>query len=240
MTGVDAFALVQWVPEMLVLRTATPAPAAGGDAAKPEGEAATAAATTEEKTERRYVRGLKYPRGETRPMLVYFHWPHDDGARGKEIVRYCSGPLEDGEFGRISWLFHCVEVNTRDSTARLVEEAGIKSTPTIAVCRADGEIVWKTEDRGMSGGSLASALAAVLKKDFPDDWAATEREQERQKEALKEADGLLRKGSLDDGIGVLRGIVESNVRIGKSWESAVKALQVAEAKQKREQEQAKK
>ena len=32
------------------------------------------------------IRGLELPRDGEKPVLVYFHWPHEDGEKGKRVV----------------------------------------------------------------------------------------------------------------------------------------------------------
>lgn len=235
--AVDPLMQVQWVAELLRVRTATDgaAPVTGTpeapEAGKPEaGKAA-------EKTETRpRLRGLDLPRNGEKPVLVYFHWPHEDGDRGKRIVKFCSGPMDDEAFVRMTPLFHCVEVNTRDSESRLVEEAKVASTPALLVCAPDGTIVWRSDDGRLSGKALAASLRKVLQEEFPGRWTEIEKEMKFQKETLAEARALSAQRRHEDAAFALRQVVGSDVRFTEEWAEARKVLADVERRVEREAE----
>jgi len=196
------------------------------DAGEAGKDGAGKAGTREDKAEatRTLLRGLDLPRFLDKPVLVYFHWPHEDGKRGKDIVKFCTGPLDDEAFARLSALFHCVEVNTRDSDQRLVEEAKVRATPTLMVLREDRTVAWRTEDSRVNGKRLAGSLLQVLKEEFPDRWKAVEAELEAQKKHLREADASLQKKDLEAASFSLRMVVDSDCRFTDEWEKARKVL----------------
>ena len=204
-------------------------PADGGkDAGKPAEKPAEPA---------QVIRGLELPRGGEKPILVYFHWPHEDGDRGKRVVKFCGGPLDDEAFVRVTPLFHCIEVNTRDSEEKLVDEAKVRVTPTLALCRPDGSVVWRTEDTGISGKALAETLKKTLRTRFPDEWKKVEEEVAAQKKAMAEAKALLAANKTEEATGLLNTVVDSDVRFTDEWALAVKVLREeqkkAEEKEKR-------
>ncbi len=176
------------------------------------------------------LRGLELPRGNEKPVLVYFHWPHEDGARGKQVVKFCNGPLDDEVFVRVTSLFHCVEVNTRDSDVKLVEEAKVRTTPSIFVCRPDGAILWRTEDTALSGRALAETLKKVLREKFPKVWESVEKEVAEQKKNLSEARRLFAAGKDEDAMTFVNLVVGSEVRFTDAWAEGVKTLREQEKK----------
>jgi hypothetical protein len=174
------------------------------------------------------LRGLDLPRALEKPVLVYFHWPHEDGARGKQVLKFCNGPLDDEAFVRVTPLFHCVEVNVRDSEQRLVEESRVKGTPALAVCRPDGTILWRAEEPPTAGKALAATLQRVLRERLPELWAGVEKEIAEQRKNLAEARRLLAANKEEEGLGFLNLVVGSDVRFTDAWAEAVKTLRETE------------
>ncbi len=223
---------VAWVPELLRVRTATdrdagpaaPSPDPGVPAAPPSKDGAKA------KAPRPLLRGLEIPRENEKPILVYFHWPHEDGARGKQVVKFCSGPMDDEAFVRVSPLYLCVEINTKDSEPRLVEEAKVTGTPAVLVCDPEGGIVWRTDDTGLSGKALAAALRRVLQEEFPARWAEVEKEMKFQRETISGARRLLAARKTEEAVRDLGLIIDSEVRFTEEWTEARRLLKEAEKK----------
>ena len=237
-TAFDPLLSVKWFPELLRIRTATgeAEPGAAPEAkpgAAPEAKPEEKPAASGEKKPAEVLptlRGLELPRGNEKPVLVYFHWPHEDGARGKQVVKFCNGPLDDEAFVRVTSLFHCVEVNTRDSDVKLVEEAKVRTTPSILLCRADGAILWRTEDTALSGKGLAETVKRVLREKFPDQWAAVEKEVAEQKKNLSEARRLFAAGKDEEAMTFVNLVVGSEVRFTDAWAEGVKTLREEEKK----------
>jgi hypothetical protein len=238
--AVDPLFAVLWNPELLRVRTATveseepaaPAPEKDGkanDGKAPEKDAPKAA-EAEKEPELGTVRGLELPRGLEKPVLVYFHWPHEDGERGRRVVKFCKGPLDDEVFVRVTRLFHCVEVNTRDSEARLVEEAGVRSTPSLVVCRPDGKVVWRSEEPGSNGRALAETMKKVLRERFPAAWEGVQKTAEAQKTALAAARRLVEAKKPEEAMAAAGAIVDSDVRFTEEWAAAVKLYRDLEKK----------
>jgi hypothetical protein len=130
----------------------------------------------------------------------------------------------------VTSLFHCIEVNTRDSDAKLVEEAKVASTPSLLLCRADGTILWRTSDTALSGRGLADTLKKVLRERFPATWEAVEKEVAEQKKNLSEARRLFAAGKDEDAMGFVHLVVGSDVRFTDSWAEGVKTLREQEKK----------
>jgi hypothetical protein len=236
---------VRWYPSLLRVRTATngpdeeeEAPEPGTDAGDPaapaggEGKDGDAAAdgSAEKRADLGSIRGLDLPRGLDKPLLVYFHWPHEDGERGRRVVKYCSGPLDDEAFVRVTPLFHCVEVNVRDSEERLVAESGLRGTPSMAVCRPDGTILWKTEEAAGNGRALAETLKKVLRTRFAPGWERIEKEAKEQKVHLADARRHLAARKTEEALASLNLVVNSDVRFTDEWAQAVKLLREEEKK----------
>lgn len=240
----DPLLQVRWYPSILRVRTATVAdePASEGEAptepapeAKPAPESKSGEKPAADKPEKAeepalVIRGLSLPRDGDKPLLVYFHWPHEDGDKGKRVVKFCGGPLDDEAFVRVTPLFRCIEVNTRDSEERLVDEAKVRVTPTLALCRPDGSVVWRTEDTGISGKALAETLKKQLRTRFPEDWKKVEAEVAAQKKSIDEAKALLASGKTEDAMVSLNAVVDSDVRFTDEWAQAVKVLREEQKK----------
>jgi len=224
---VDPLFVIRWYPVLLRVRTAT---GAEEKPPAPEAKPDPAAAAAEEKAEDLgTLRGLELPRAtEEKPIFVYFHWPHEDGDRGRRIVKFCSGPLDDPLFIRVTPLFTCVEVNTKDSEQRLVEEAKVRNTPAVLVCRPDGTIVWRSDESALGGRALAEALKGVLRSRFPAYWEGIEKQAAEQKKAFAEARRLLAAKRTEEAMGTLYPIVASDVRFTDEWAQAVKIVREEE------------
>ncbi len=184
----------------------------------------------EKKEERPLLRGLVLPRDNEKPILVYFHWPHEDGDRGKRIVKFCSGPLDDEAFVKVAPLFHCIEVNTRDSEEKLVAEAKVAATPALLVCAPDGTIVWRSEDPKLSGKVLAAALRRVVEAEFPERWERIAKEMKSQAESLKEGKAHAAQKKWEEAAFSFRWIVGSDVRFTEEWAEARRLLVEADRK----------
>jgi hypothetical protein len=237
--AVDPLLVVSWIPEFLRVRTATgqeepgdaaPAADAGGAKDAKDGKDGKDAKDAKKEEDLGTIRGLELPRGASKPLLVYFHWPHDDGDRGRRIVKFCNGPLDDEAFVRVTPLFHCIEVNTRDSEAKLVEEARVRSTPTMAVCRLDGTVVWRTDGTGFTGAALAETLKRVLREKFAGAWEGVEKAIEGQKAALAESARLAAAGKDREAMEALIPVVDSDVRFTGTWADGVKQFRELEKK----------
>lgn len=220
---------IDWTPEILRVRTATAAPAATDAPAAKGQEPAPAAGAAKAETVLR-VRGLELPRGLERPVLLYFHWPHEDGAKGKEVRKFCTGPIDDDVFCRAARLFYCVEVNAKESDARILEELKVQAPPALMVCRPDLSVVWRCEDRSVGGSRLAAAVTEMLRKEFPAFWKRVQEDEAGQAKEVVEAESLLKKGKVEDATRILEGILGSDVRIGKSWDDAFDLLKKARTK----------
>lgn len=238
---------VRWSPELLRIRTATQedgsgeapakdapgkdAPAADGAKDAPATEAPGKDADPQAKEpDLGQIRGLAPQRGDPKPVFVFFHWPHEDGDKGRRVLKFCKGPMDDEAFVRMSSLFHCVEVNTRDSDASLVGEVGVRMPPALLVCRPDGKVVWRSEEPGTSGRALAETMKRVLKERFPSLWEGVQKAAEAQKTALAEARRLAEAKKPEEAMAAAGTIVDSEVRYTDEWSQAVKFYRELEKK----------
>jgi hypothetical protein len=238
---VDPYMVIAWSPELLQVRTVTGEAAPKADEAPAKDAPATEKpADAKEKEPLLRLRGLSSGRGgDDRPVLVYLHWPHEDGARGKETLKACTGPMDDAALIRASFLFRCVEINTRDSEARLLEEAKAPAAPGLLVCRPDGTVVWRGDARAMAGKALAAALVEVVRREFPAKGKEIDAELKAQPEKLKEAQVLAARGTFEEARDLVQRVVDSPVRIGAAWEAARALLKKLEAAQAKAEEAAK-
>lgn len=237
---------MNWNPQLLHVRTAT-AEVAPEEAAKPETKPeAKADPKTDAKPEGKaeealpVLRGIEIPEGNDKPILVYFHWPHEDGTRGRQVLKFCGGPLDDEAFVRVTSLFRCIEVNTRDSEAKLVDEAKVRTTPSLLLCRPDGAILWRTEDTSLTGKALAETLKRLLREKMAERWDAIEKEIASQRKDIVEARRLLAAGKTEDAMPLVNRVVGSDVRFTDAWAEGVRTLREEEKKAAEAEKKAKK
>jgi hypothetical protein len=216
---------VKWTHTFLRVRTATgeaaPAPDPA-DAAKPESPAkpdagAKAGPKAPAGKPAPRLRGLDLPAGLRKPILVYFHWPHGDGERGKQILKFCTGTMDEPEFVKVTPLYHCVQINTLESEARLLEEVDVRGTPTILLCGSEGTVLWRSNDPRLEAKALAAAMRKTLEESFPEAWKAVQAEIGRQKETLARAKAHVKEKEFDRAEAILRAMGNSDVRFSPEW-----------------------
>lgn len=157
-------------------------------------------------------------RGDTRPVLVYFHWPHDHKVHGKLSTTVCSRTLDDEMAARWSKLFRCVQVDMGTSLEKYTQMIGDKGSPHFVALDDDLEVVGEIEVT-KSGSKLRKALESTLKK-FPAAVKALKRAERDHKKAIAEAKKLEKQKQYEEAVRVIDKVRFGDVRVTKSWEKA--------------------
>ncbi len=168
---------------------------------------------------------------DPKPVLLYFHFDHEDAKLGKTSLKQC-GQLNDETVARWSQLYHCVEVDTALSSRKAVERFGAGTKPSFAILNSDLEVVAKSSAVGSK--QLVTFLKTTVEKKFPEYWTEVTRRLEEQKKAVSEARTLAKKRDLDGAIMRLQEVRWSELRIGPWWDDAVKEFNRIERKMEKE------
>jgi hypothetical protein len=188
-------------------------------------------------TEEEHFRSLfKCRSGDTRPILVYFHFAHDGAEvteEGKESAKQCP-VLKEEPVERWAVLFRLFEVDADPSDRKVAEKFGLGKGASFALLDAALNVVARSED-------LPNARAATewfrktLPAKFPDTWKSIEAEIAEQERLAAEARKLVKKDKLAEAIALLDPVRRSDVRIADSWEPTYRELRMLEEKLAREQ-----
>ena len=173
-------------------------------------------------------------RGDKRPVLVYFHWPHDHKVHGKLSTTVCSRTLDDEMAARWSKLFRCVQVDMGNSLEKYTKLIGDTGSPHFVALNDDLEVVGEIEVT-KSGSKLRKALESTLKK-FPAATKALKKAERDHKAAIAEAKKLEKKKKYEEAVEVIDKVRFGDVRVTKSWEKAYSYGQLLAQKAERAME----
>ena len=173
-------------------------------------------------------------RGDTRPVLVYFHWPHEHKVHGKLSTTVCSRTLDDEMAARWSKLFRCVQVDMGESLEKYTKMIGDKGEPHFVALNDELEVVAEVEV-SKSGSKLRKALEAAHKQ-FPEAVKALKKAERDHKKAIADAKKLEKKKEYEEAVKIIDKVRFGNVRVTKSWEKAYSYGQVLAQKAEQELE----
>lgn len=197
-----------------------------------EGEAPRGPITAEEHLKK----ALGYPaakaRGDKRPVLVYFHYPHDHAKHGKLSTSVCSRTLDDEHAARWSKLFRCVQIDMGASELKYVNMLGHKGAPLFVALDDDLKVKAEVEVT-KSASKLKKALEGAFKK-FPAATKKLKKDIANHKKWMAEAKRLEKKDEYEDAVDVINQIRFGNIRVSPYYEKAVTYGQMLEAKAERE------
>ncbi len=173
-----------------------------------------------EERQEHLLRSLKVAGGDTRPLLLFFHWDHEHEELGKPQTKQCR-VMDDEKVARWAGLFHCAEIDVEDSDAKLLKDLGLGEKPSFAIVTNELKLVTTATELNTSRkvvGFMKDALAAEPLQAY---WKTVEEELQHQQDSLKKARKLLKKKELLDAHDLFESVRFSEVRIGKFWEDAV-------------------
>ena len=75
--------------------------------------------------------------GDARPVLLYFHWPHQDPKHGKRTTDTCTRVLAEEQTARWALFFRPLRIEMEQSDLALAEELGALDGPGFAVLAPD-------------------------------------------------------------------------------------------------------
>lgn len=206
----------------LKLPALDPGPATGGD-----GKA--------EDADTRVRRILKVSEWDLKPVLLYFHYPHEDEdkptADGRASKKQC-GQLIEEEFSRWGILFRCYEVDMSASDRAFAEKVGAGTGTSFALVNGKGE-PFARSGTFANVKALRDWLQKSLKDGTPLYWDALQKQVAEQKTLLEEARALAKKQDWKAAKTRYDEIRGSTLRIGEHWDAALDEAAKVEAKAKR-------
>ncbi len=157
-------------------------------------------------------------RRDLRPVLVYFHWPHEDPEHGRLSDALCGRLLNDEEVARWGKLFRCVQVDMGQSDARLAALAGAGAEPAFVVLDATGTRVTRIA-APKSSVKLRKALEDAVGR-VPGMRKDLDRRLREQEEQLEEARRLEKADRLKEALELVDAVRFSDLRVGKHYDRA--------------------
>jgi len=198
-----------------------PAPAAvTGDDGK---SAAADEKSSAEASDLRLRRMLGVSEMDPRPVLLYFHYPHEEDDRltseGRISKKQC-GSVDEEQAARWFLLYRCYEVDMGRSDRKVAERLGAGPGTSFAV------VNWKLEAVAKSGPmskpeAVTKFLEDGLRVGFPDYWKDVEKRVAEQKTLLAEARKFADKRDWKAAKERYDQIRASDFRIYDDWDAAV-------------------
>ena len=203
------FTFFQWADVCISpVKIVTPAP----------GEEAPPVVSAEEHIKRSLGFGKARALGDDRPLLVHFHWPHDDAIHGKLQLTLCGKALDDETLARWGLLFRCVQVDVATSDKKLTSKIGMGEKPGFAIL--DHELAVITRIKATkSPTKIRKALEKALRK-FPAYRKKIKAELKQHKAWLVDAKQLEKAGELQNALDLVNEIRCGDLRIGKDFDKA--------------------
>ncbi|MDJ0974373.1 MAG: hypothetical protein QNJ98_07945 [Planctomycetota bacterium] len=170
-------------------------------------------------------------RGDKRPTLVYFHWPHDHPKHGKLTTTLCTRILDDEMAARWGKLFRCVQIDMSRTESDLAERIGCKGKPGFAALDRDLKV-----RAAFVGPKSSSKLTKAIEKafgKFKDQKKELKRELGEQAKLIKEARALEKAKRYDEAVTTIDKVRFGDVRVGPHWEKSVKYGQLLAQKAER-------
>ncbi len=158
-------------------------------------------------------------RGDQRPTLVYFHWPHEDPVDGKRFATLCQKVLDDEQVARWGRLFRCVQVDMSSSDPRMLAILGAGDKPVFAVYGAETTKPLLSIPAQPGPAKMAKALEDAIgripaaKQRLDETLAAHER-------SMAEAKALLKQDKLAEALAAYDRVRLSDVRVTPLFDKA--------------------
>jgi len=171
-------------------------------------------------------------RNDKRPVLVYFHYPHDDPQFGKLSTSVCSRTLDDEQAARWSLMFRCVQVDMGATLAEYANRIGHKGEPVFVAL--DDDLAVRAEiPVTKSGAKLKKALESAFQA-FPVAVRQLEKDIAEHKRLLAKAKALEKKDEYEDAVKAVDQIRFGKVRVSPYFEKSVTYGQLLAEKAERE------
>lgn len=171
-------------------------------------------------------------RGDARPTLAYFHWPHEHPVHGRTTEDVCKKVLDDEHAARWGLLYRCVQVDMGASDERLIELLGRVDKPGLFVLDAQAQVVSRIPAVN-TPAKLQKALKDAYAR-FPELQHRLDKELADQDKLLAQAKKLAKDDDLDGALALLSKIRTSKVRVGAAYDEALRAGYDLEQRRERE------
>ena len=183
-----------------------------------EGEEAPGVITDEQHIKK----ALGYDRAalakDKRPVLIYFHWPHEHKQHGKLTETICTKVLNDEHAARWSKLFRCVQIDMGQTETKFSEMIGDVGKPAFVTLDDELEVVSRIEAT-KSGSKLRKAMEAAFNK-FPAARKELKKRLAQQKKDLAKAKKLEKAKEYEEAMELVDAIRFGELRVGKDWDKA--------------------
>ncbi|MDA1194680.1 MAG: hypothetical protein O2894_05805 [Planctomycetota bacterium] len=183
-----------------------------------EGEQAPEPITAEQHIKQALQFDRAAARGDDRPVLVYFHWAHDDKVHGKLSTTVCERTLDDEMAARWSKLFRCVQVDMTETLPEYAERIGSKGEPLFVTLDSDLKVVAEIPVT-KSGSKLRKAIEDAA-KDFPAVVKRLKTVSAEHRELMAEAKKLEKEKDYEEAVKVIDKVRFGDVRVTSEWEKA--------------------
>jgi hypothetical protein len=183
-----------------------------------EGEAAAKPLTDQDHLKKVLQYDVAKARGDKRPVLVYFHWPHDHKVHGKLSTTVCSRTLDDEMAARWSQLFRCVQVDMGNTVEKYANLIGNTGQPLFVALDDDLKVV-DSIPVTKSGSKLRKSLEGTFKK-FPKAVKQLKKTSAEHRKLIAEAKKLEKQKRLEDAVAAINKVRFSKVRVTKEWTKA--------------------
>ena len=190
----------------------------GGPTTGQAGESDSGIITPEQHLKKALQFDTAAKKGDKRPLLVYFHYPHDDRVHGKLSTTVCSRTLNDETAARWSKLFRCIQIDMGASEVKYAEMIGSTGKPAFVALDRDLKVK-ASIDPVKSASKLRKAIEKAFNK-FPDAKKALKALLKQHARWMDEAKRLEKKKEYDDALELVDQIRFGEVRVGPDWAKA--------------------
>jgi hypothetical protein len=157
-------------------------------------------------------------RGDTRPTLVYFHWPHDDTPNGKLSTTICTRVLDDEQAARWAKLFRCVQVDMGETKAEYAKLVGAGDGPSFVALDADLKV--RASIDGMKSGSKLRKAIEKAFNAFPAYRKEIRKKMASHRKMLADAKKLEKADKYEEALKIVDSIRFGDIRIHGEFEKA--------------------
>jgi hypothetical protein len=158
-------------------------------------------------------------RGDTRPLLVYFHAPHDKTPNGKLSDTLCDKVLGDETAARWGRLFRGVQLDLATSDRKFLDLLEAGTSPSFSVFDADAKLVAKLGAPN-TAAKLQKALEGVVATKLPEVARRVRLALEAQDVAMDAAKALMKQDRWKDALVQLDTVRFADVRVGPHFDKA--------------------
>ena len=170
---------------------------------------------------------------DERPVLVFFHWPHDHARFGKETTRLCDRVLEDETVARWTRLFRTVRVEMEASDAALAARIGADTGPSLAVLDRAMKVVARL--RNVRSSTKLHKWLATVHAGFPAAAARLRTDIAMQRQWVEAARRLLANEQDEHARHFLVRVTGSPIRVDPIYDQAIELRKRLDTRRQRKE-----